>query len=320
MSEGQHEQSSLVRLSVIAPCFNEQESLAELERRVTPICREQAGDSYEIILVNDGSADGTWELIENLADADPHIVGIDLSRNFGHQLALTAGLSVCRGNRILVIDADLQDPPELLGQMMALMDEGYDVIYGQRDDRSGETWFKKASASAFYRLLSRLSSVAIPLDTGDFRLMSRRAVDTLNAMPEQHRFIRGMVSWIGYPQRPFKYRRAERFAGVTKYPLAKMLRFALDAITGFSIGPLRLASWFGAVFGLLSFFALAYVLLSWLTGSTVAGWTSLMVVVLILGSVQLLMIGIVGEYLGRLYVESKKRPLFIIKEVVSQNR
>ena len=307
-----------VALSVVAPCYNEAESLQELYRRVSAVCRNTMGVDYEIVLVNDGSADTTWADIRALTRQDPHVVGVNLSRNHGHQLALSAGLTVCRGARVLVIDADLQDPPELLPQMMAEMDKGADVVYGQRTERVGETWFKKTSAAAFYRLLDRMVDIKIPLDTGDFRLLSRRALDILNGMPEQHRFIRGMVSWIGLTQRPVVYRREERFAGETKYPLSKMIRFAIDAITGFSIRPLRIAIYFGAVFGVGGLIVLAYTLYTWISGQTVQGWTSLMAVVLVMGSVQLLVVGVLGEYLGRLYLESKRRPLFVIDEIAVQ--
>ena len=306
-----------VTLSVVAPCFNEAEGLQELYRRVTAVCRNVAGEAYEIVLVNDGSSDATWADIRALTARDAHVVGVNLSRNYGHQLALSAGLTVCRGVRVLVIDADLQDPPELLPQMMALMDQGADVVYGQRGERVGETWFKRTSAAMFYRVLHRMVDIDIPLDTGDFRLISRRALDILNDMPEQHRFIRGMVSWIGLTQVPIVYKRQERFAGETKYPLRKMIRFALDAITGFSIRPLRVAIYMGALFGLGGLLVLGYTLYGWLSHETVEGWTSLMAVVLVLGSVQLLVVGVLGEYLGRLYLESKRRPLFVIDEIVT---
>lgn len=305
-------------LSVVAPCYNESESLHELHRRVSEVCRNNVAEDYEIVLVNDGSSDGTWADIRALTLRDPHVVGVNLSRNHGHQLALSAGLTVCRGARILIIDADLQDPPELLPQMMAEMDKGADVVYGQRADRAGESWFKKTSAAAFYRLLDRMVDVKIPLDTGDFRLISRRALDILNEMPEQHRFIRGMVSWIGLAQRPVVYHRHERFAGETKYPLSKMIKFAIDAITGFSIRPLRIAIYLGVLFGVGGLVVLAYTLYTWISGQTVQGWTSLMAVVLVMGSVQLLVIGVLGEYLGRLYLESKRRPLFVIDEIATQ--
>ena len=297
-------------LSVVVPCFDEQAGLLELHRRITAVC--QGMTDYEIILVNDGSRDGTWDLMCQLADADPHLVVINLSRNHGHQLALTAGLTFARGKRILVIDADLQDPPELLPEMMRLMDGGADVVYGQRRRRHGETRFKTLTAKLFYRLLEYLTDVRIPTDTGDFRLMSRRSLDILNSMPEQSRFVRGMVSWIGLNQVPLLYDREPRFAGQTKYPLLKMVRFALDAVTGFSIVPLRVASILGMVMGAISVVMLSYTLGSWAFGRTVEGWTSLTTIVLTTSSVQLLVLGILGEYVGRLYMQSKGRPLFIV--------
>ena len=308
------------RLSVVIPCFNEEESLGELHRRVTAVCVKVAGDAYELVLVDDGSIDRTWPIIADLAAADPQVVGVILSRNHGHQLALSAGLTVCTGDRILVLDADLQDPPELLPEMMRLMDAGADVVYGQRDVRLGETWFKRRSAAWFYRVLNWLVDIRIPTDTGDFRLMSRRVLIHLNAMPEQYRFIRGMVSWLGFRQVPLVYERKERFAGTTKYPLRKMLRFAADAITSFSIRPLRFAASLGVFFGLLGIVGLAYALGSWLSGKVVPGWTSVIFTVLIIGSVQLLMLGILGEYMGRLYIESKRRPMFIIDRVIRGTR
>jgi dolichol-phosphate mannosyltransferase len=247
-------------------------------------------------------------------------VGVDLSRNHGHQLALSAGLTICTGNRILIIDADLQDPPEILPDMLRLMDEGAEVVYGQRAERQGETWFKRASAGAFYRVLRHLVDIPIPLDAGDFRLMSRRALDVLNSMPEQHRFVRGMVSWIGFPQRSISYTRQPRHAGVTKYPLGKMVRFAVDAITGFSVKPLRLSAYIGAVFGLFGVALFLRTLWVWETGGAIVGWTSVMSAVLILGSAQLFVLGIIGEYLGRLFIEAKGRPLFVVRELRRQRR
>jgi len=304
-------------LSVVVPCYNEQDSLAELCARVHAACIACVGEDYELILVNDGSQDASWAAMEREARANPRIVAVNLSRNYGHQLALSAGLTVSRGQRILILDADLQDPPELLGAMMQRMDQGNDVVYGQRIRREGETPFKIFSAYLFYRLLGKMVEIDIPADTGDFRLISRRALDVLNAMPENHRFIRGMVSWIGFRQEAIQYERSSRFAGKTKYPLAKMLRFALDAITGFSVRPLRLASYLGAGFGMAGLLTLFYVFLSWVSGDTVQGWTSLIAVVLVLGSAQLLVLGVLGEYVGRLYIESKKRPLFVIDEIKS---
>ena len=306
----------MTRLSVVVPCYNEQESIPELWRRVTQVSKQVVGDDYEIVLVDDGSRDRTWPLIQQFAEKDGHVVCVRLSRNHGHQLALSAGLMVCSGERILVIDADLQDPPELLPDMMDMIDSGADVVYGQRATRSGETWFKRVTARIFYRVLDHMVEVSIPLDTGDFRLMTRRVLDALNAMPEHYRFVRGMVSWLGFRQEPLIYDRQERFAGVTKYPLSKMVRFGIDAITSFSIKPLRIASALGAIFGVLGIAGLFYSLVSWLQGSVVPGWTSVIVTVLIMGSVQLFVIGVFGEYLGRLYIESKQRPLFIIDQIV----
>lgn len=307
-----------VYLSVVAPCFNEERNLPSLLERLTRVCRSVAGSDYEIVLVNDGSRDGTWTAIRAAAAEDRHIVGANLSRNHGHQLALTAGLTLCRGDRVLIIDADLQDPPELLGEMLQLMErQQADVVYGQRSDRQGESKFKTVTAALFYRIFRRLVDIDIPMDTGDFRLMSRRALNVLNAMPEHHRFVRGMVTWIGFRQVPIRYRRDARHAGTTGYSIRKMVRLALDGITGFSVRPLRLASWLGIGFGVLGMAGLVYTFIAWIIDQTVQGWASLMTVVLLMGSVQLLVIGVLGEYLGRLYLESKRRPLFIIEDVVT---
>jgi dolichol-phosphate mannosyltransferase len=305
-------------VSVVAPCYNEADGLGEFHRRVSAACRAAVDDSYEIVVVNDGSRDATWDLIAKLSQQDPHVVGINLSRNHGHQIALTAGLSQAKGERIFILDADLQDPPELLSKMMAEMDGGADVVYGRRRSRKGESWFKLATASAFYRCLHALTDVDIPLDTGDFRLMSRRAVKALMRMPEQHRFIRGMVTWLGFRQVAIEYDRDERLAGETHYPLHRMVRLAFDAITGFSIQPLRAASLFGVTVGLAGLAMLVRSLYVWFTHETVPGWTSLITVVLLLGSVQLLFLGVLGEYVGRLFMESKRRPLFIISDVVGR--
>ena len=309
-------------LSVVVPCYNEIEVVAELHRRASDVCR-QTGLSYELILVNDGSKDGTWPRMLELSAGDPDLVLINLSRNFGHQLALSAGLALCRGRRVLILDADLQDPPELLPEMLRLMDEGAEVVYGRRRKREGDSAPKRWTAALFYRLIEALTDVPIPRDTGDFRLMSRRALDALLAMPERHRFIRGMVSWIGFRQVPLVYDRQARFAGTTKYPLRKMVRFAVDAITAFSIKPLALASWVGIGTGLFALGLLAYSFLSWLGwvgGKVEPGWTSLMAAIAILGSVQLLVLGILGEYLGRMYEQAKGRPLYIIEDVVRSAR
>jgi dolichol-phosphate mannosyltransferase len=303
-------------LSVVIPCFNEEACLGELHQRLSAAARAAVGPDYELVLVNDGSRDGSWPAMQRLAEADPNLVAINLSRNHGHQLALTAGLDLCRGDAVLIIDADLQDPPELLGPMLERMREsGADVVYGVRRSRSGETAFKRATAHGFYRLLSRATEVDIPLDAGDFRLMSRRALDALLAMPEQARFIRGMVAWIGFKQLPFAYDRQRRFAGETKYPLRKMMRFAFDALTGFSSAPLKLASHFGLGLSVGSVLLVIYIAYAWLSGRSIQGWTSLMLVVVILGAIQMFVLALMGEYIGRLYNEAKKRPLYIVQDI-----
>jgi glycosyltransferase involved in cell wall biosynthesis len=311
----------MVALSVVVPCFNEQACLTALHERLTAAARGAVGGDYEIVLVNDGSRDSSWPLMQQLAAADPHLVAVNLSRNHGHQLALTAGLDLCRGEIILIIDADLQDPPELLPEMLeAMRGQGADVVYGVRRSRSGETAFKRATAHGFYRLLSRATEVDIPLDAGDFRLMSRRALDALLAMPEQARFIRGMVAWIGFRQVPFAYDRQERFAGETKYPLKKMMRFALDALTGFSSAPLKLASHAGLWLSFGSALLVLYIAFAWLSGRSIPGWTSLMLVVVVLGAIQMFVLALMGEYIGRLYNEAKRRPLYIVQEVAGDTR
>ena len=306
----------MTKLSIVIPCFNEEACIPELHRRLTGAARKAVGEDYEIVLVNDGSRDGSWLSMQKLAAADPHVVGVNLSRNHGHQLALTAGLDLCRGETILIIDADLQDPPELLPPMLgAMREQEADVVYGVRRSRSGETAFKRATAHGFYRMLSRATEIDIPLDTGDFRLMSRRALDALLAMPEQSRFIRGMVAWIGFRQVPFPYDREERFAGTTKYPLGKMLRFAFDALTGFSSAPLKLASHAGLLLSLGSLLLLTYIAYAFVAGQNIQGWTSLMLVVVVLGAVQMFVLALMGEYIGRLYNEVKGRPLYIVQEI-----
>jgi polyisoprenyl-phosphate glycosyltransferase len=306
-------------LSVVVPCYNEEEVLDEMYRRLSTVCKS-LGAPYEIVLVNDGSTDKTWERIQKLSKSDDSVVGVKLSRNHGHQLALSAGLKICRGARIFIIDADLQDPPELLSKMLTLMEDGCEVVYGQRVTREGETFFKKSSAFIFYRLLNGLVDIDIHRDTGDFRLMSRKALNILNDMPEHHRFIRGMVSWIGMRQEALPYDRAARFAGVTKYPLSRMLRLAVDAITGFSVRPLRIALYLGFFVGACTLLLLIYVLSRYYLGHNVEGWTSLAVIILGLGGVQLVVTGVIGEYLGRLYMESKGRPLYVISDIVRKER
>jgi len=305
-------------LSIVIPCYNEEDCLHVLRERVFGACAELPGWSFELILIDDGSKDTTPQILRQMAESYPEVVAVLLSRNHGHQLALSAGLSVAQGERILILDADLQDPPELLGPMMARMDDGVDVVYGQRKKRDGETLFKKLTATLFYRLINALSDVPIPMDTGDFRLMSRRALDVLQSMPENHRFIRGMVSWIGYRQEPFLYDRDARYAGTTHYPFFKMLAFALDAITSFSIRPLKLASWFGGFFLLWAVGAFVWAFWTGWTQSGEPGWASLIAVILFCASAQMVVLGLIGEYLGRMYIEVKRRPLYIIEQVIGK--
>jgi dolichol-phosphate mannosyltransferase len=308
------------RLSIVVPCYNEEVCLEVLYRRVSEAAQGAVGDQYEIVLIDDGSRDRTWDLMRGYGESDPHVSALRLSRNHGHQLALSAGLDLCRGDLILIVDADLQDPPELVGSMIErLHAEGADVVYAVRTRRNGETWVKRATAKFFYRLLSFASDgTPILLDTGDFRLMTRRALDVLRSMPEQSRYIRGMVAWIGFKQVPFSYERDERFGGETKYPFVKMVRLALDALTGFSSAPLRLASYAGLLFSFASVALILYSLAGWAVGRTIEGWTSLIIVVLVIGAVQMFVLGMMGEYIGRLYNQSKNRPLYIVGDVAGK--
>jgi glycosyltransferase involved in cell wall biosynthesis len=290
-------------LSVTIPCYNEEAGLSELYRRVTAACRAVMGDDYEIILVNDGSRDGTWNAISALAAADDHVIGVDLSRNFGHQAALTAALTLSSGKRIFILDADLQDPPELLGEMMVMMDAGADVVYGKRRNRAGETKRKKVTAKLFYRLLATMIDFDIPTDAGDFRLMSRRVLEALLSMPEAHRFIRGMVSWIGFTQVPLEYDRQSRYAGET-----------------FSARPLRIGLYAGMGLVGLSWLGILYSLISWLFFSTQPGWTSLIIAVMFLGGAQIFMLAMIGEYVSRTFVQTKGRPLYFLREIVGTSR
>ncbi|WP_240950241.1 glycosyltransferase family 2 protein [Novosphingobium sp. ERN07] len=315
VSLGLHDIGPAPALSVVIPCYNEEANLDLLVERTTAACRNAVGNDFEIVLINDGSRDRTWPVMADHAGKNRRIVAVNLSANYGHQLALSAGLQLCRGDTVMVMDADLQDPPELLPAFLAKMAEGHDVVYGQRVSRAGETAFKKATASVFYRLMQRMVDVPIPRDTGDFRVMSRRVVDHLNAMPERYRFIRGMVSLVGFSQVALPYEREARFAGESNYPLKKMIAFALDAITSFSTIPLRITTYLGLIAGAMGLVTLGWVFISWLLGMALTGWTSLAGLVLIIGSLQLMMLGIFGEYLGRMYMESKRRPLFIIDEV-----
>lgn len=317
----QQQQTDMLELSIVVPCFNEQPGLAELVRRCCASAVSAVGDSYELILVDDGSIDGTWDAITSQIPSHPNIVAIKLSRNYGHQIALTAGLSAVRGKVVLVIDADLQDPPELLNDMLGKMREsGADVVYGQRRTRAGETWFKTFAASLFYRILERSTDVLIPVDAGDFRLMSRRISDIIAQMPERDRFIRGMVASVGFRQVAFPYDRQQRYAGSTKYPLTKMIRFATDAFLGYSMILLRLSSIAALVLLLALIGVAAYSIYAWAYLEVVPGWTSIMISVIVVSFFQLVTLSVIGEYVGRIYLSTKNRPLFIIDSVERSSR
>ena len=309
-----------LRLSVVAPCYNEADGLAAFVARIEAAAQAAAGEAFELILVNDGSRDATWPCIRALALDHPRLVGVNLSRNHGHQLAVTAGLTLARGARVLVIDADLQDPPEVLADMMARMDEGYDVVYGRRRTRQGESRFKLATAKGFYRLLRSVSEVDIPEDVGDFRLMSRRIVDRLNAMPEQDRFLRGMVAWLGGRQAEVPYDRDPRTAGETAYTLPKMVRLAVNGLTGFSTAPLKTAVVLALAGMALALLLVLYALMGFLTHTAQPGWTSLALIMVFFGVGQLGCLAIIGAYLGRIYTQVKGRPLYMIDEVIGMGR
>ncbi len=314
-SQGRQLASPVPELSVVVPVYNEEAVLHELARRLPPIL-DQASDHWELVLVNDGSRDRSWEIMAELREADDRIALVDLSRNFGHQLAITAGMDVARGDAVVVMDADLQDPAEVVLEMVAKWRAGFDVVYGVREKRKDESLFKRASAALFYRVLDALTPVQIPLDTGDFRLMSRRAIDALKRMPERARFVRGMVSWLGFRQTGVTFTREARYAGETKYPLRKMLAFAADGLVSFSTLPLRLATTLGFLMALASLVYLASAVVARLgLAMTVPGWTSIIAVVALIGSAQLICLGIIGEYVGRIYDEVKARPLYLVSTI-----
>lgn len=303
-------------LSVIAPCFNEEGVLHELYRRICLVL-DASGVSWELVLVNDGSRDRTPEIMRELHAQDPRVKVVDFARNFGHQIAVTAGMDYARGDAVVLIDADLQDPPELILEMLAKWREGYEVVYAVRSERKGETWFKEFTAKAFYRIIYKITDIDIPMDTGDFRLMDRKVVEALKTMREKHRFMRGMSVWVGFRQTGVKYVRAERYAGETKYPLKKMLKFAMDGITSFSYFPLQVATYIGFASALLAILGIIVTVILRLSGShAFYGQATTLVSVLFLGGVQLICLGILGEYLGRIYDEVKGRPLYIVREAL----
>ncbi|MBO9368067.1 MAG: glycosyltransferase family 2 protein [Chloroflexi bacterium] len=300
--------------SIVVPVYNEAENLPELHRRVREVM-ESLGEPWELILVDDGSSDGSTEHIRRLAQEDAHVRAILFARNFGHQIAVTAGLDYARGRAVIIMDADLQDPPEVIPRLIERWREGYEVVYAVRAEREGETWFKKTTAALFYRLIYRIADVKIPLDTGDFRLLDRKVVDVLRQMREHHRFLRGMAAWVGFRQIGVEYHRAPRFAGETKYPFRKMLRLALNAITGFSYFPLQLATFFGFFSAGIAILSIPAVVILRLTGwQAFYGQATTLIAVLFLGGVQLISLGILGEYIGRIYDEVKGRPLYIVRE------
>lgn len=306
-----------IHLSIVAPCFNEEAVLPDFIRACLKVL-DAVPYAGELVLVDDGSSDQTWAIISDAGRADPRVRGIRLSRNFGHQLALSAGLAHARGERVAAIDADLQDPPDLIPEMVGQMDGGYDVIYGQRASRQGVGWFKRWCYRNFYRVLTLLAGHPIPEETGDFRVMSRRVVDVLVGMPEHQRFLRGMVSWVGFNQKAFPYDRRGREKGTSKYSWRALIRLAVDGIMSFSTQPLRFAVGMSAFLGVLAGVLMLYILLGRLLNDTIPeGWTSLAVLILFVGAIQLLTLGIVGEYIGRLYLESKKRPLYVVAETTA---
>ena len=304
-------------VSVVVPCFNEEPVIRETHVQLLSVLEQLEDGAFEILYVNDGSSDQTRDILEEIQASDSRVKVLGFSRNFGHQIAVTAGLDHALGDVVVLIDADLQDPPAVILEMIDRWRDGYQVVYGMRTDRSGETRFKLWTAKVFYRLLNRLSDVRIPLDVGDFRLMDRKVVDALRSMPERDRYLRGMVSWVGFRQIAVMYKREPRFAGESKYPIFKMLKFATDGIISFSIVPLRLAVWAGVAAIFLAFAGIIYALVLRLYFSEthwVRGWTSTFVAILFLGGTQLIFLGFIGEYIGRIYGEVKRRPLYLLQE------
>lgn len=300
--------------SIIAPIFNERENLPELYQRVKQVMG-QTGEDWELLLVDDGSTDGSTQMITDLSEQDEHVRPVIFARNFGHQIAVTAGLDHSQGQAVVIIDSDLQDPPEVILDLIAKWREGFEVVYAVRAEREGESWFKLFTASLFYRLIFRITDIKIPLDTGDFRLLDRQVVDVINQMRERHRFLRGMSAWVGFKQIGVPYRRAARHAGETKYPFKKMFRLAINAITGFSYFPLQMATYLGFISAGISILAIPIVIATRLAGSQAFfGQATTLIAVLFFGGIQLISLGILGEYIGRLYDEAKGRPMYIVRK------
>ena len=304
-------------VSLVVPVFNEEEVLPAFYERATSALGAIPGMQYELIFIDDGSRDSSLQQLAAFAAKDRHVKVIKFSRNFGHQIAISAGIDLSKGDCVAIIDADLQDPPEVIAQMVDEWRKGFDVVYGVRSDRAGETRIKLWTASMFYKLLGRLTNINIPPNVGDFRLMSRRVVDQVKTLREKDRFVRGLVSWVGFPQTGITYRRDARYAGETKYPFRKMLKFSFDGITSFSTVPLKFATWLGTASAVLAVFMLFAILVLKLLGYTIAGWATIVGTVLFMGSVQLICLGILGEYLGRIFNEVKPRPMYVIEEVMA---
>jgi polyisoprenyl-phosphate glycosyltransferase len=300
--------------TIIAPIFNELENIPELYPRIREVM-DRTGEQWELIMVDDGSTDGSTALIRKLADNDDRVRPVIFARNFGHQIAVTAGFDFARGDALIIIDSDLQDPPEVILQLIDKWREGYEVVYAVREERQGESWFKKTTASLFYRMIYRITDVDIPMDAGDFRLMDRKVVEVMKHMREKHRFLRGMSAWVGFKQVGVSYKRQPRFAGETKYPLKKMIKLALNAVTSFSYFPLQLATYMGFIAAGLSVLAIPIiVVLRLTTGTALFGQATTLIIVLFLGGLQLISLGVIGEYIGRIYDEAKGRPLYIVAE------
>lgn len=305
--------------SLVIPLYNEEQVIHECIKRVTHVMKDKKFD-YEVIFVNDGSRDSTESIVKEYCRNDIHLKLISFSRNFGHQTAITAGMDNAAGDAVIVMDADLQDPPEVVLQMIEKHEEGYDVVYAIRSKRKGETFFKKITAKIFYRFLRSMCEVDIPIDTGDFRLISRQVCDVLKGLTERNRYVRGLVSWVGFKQTGIYYEREERFAGETKYPLKKMLKLSMDGITSFSTKPLKLTKWIGLIMAALGFIYALVIIIQKLAGIQMqTGWASTIIVILFIGGIQLIMLGITGEYIARIFDESKNRPLYIIKEKVNMD-
>ncbi|OXM87428.1 glycosyltransferase family 2 protein [Paenibacillus rigui] len=309
-----------IRYSIVVPVFNEEEVITKTYRRLKQVM-DQTGEGYELLFVNDGSRDHSAELIQALSETDDAVKLINFSRNFGHQIAITAGMDYASGDAVVVIDADLQDPPELILEMIGKWREGYDVVYAKRLERKGETWFKKQTASLFYRILRASTDVEIPVDTGDFRLMDRKVCEEMKRLSEKNRFVRGLVSWVGFRQTSVEYVRDEREAGETKYPLRKMLKLSLDGLTSFSFKPLKLASWLGGALSLSGLLYLAIILILKLSAhSMISGWHAVAIIQLFCTGMILIVLGISGEYIGRIYDEARDRPLYIVRDSFGLNK